>query len=350
MYSPATRLLTALDILQTHPGLTAGELAERLEVDKRSIRRYVTMLQDLGIPVVSERGRYGGYRLRPGFKLPPLMLTNEEALAVTLGLLAAQRFGLSNVIPSVEGALAKVERVLPQTIREQVQAVQETVMLDLLHSTPAIPPTETAITKHLASLSTAAYLGQRVAMGYQSGDGKKTERDVDCYGLVYWNSKWYVIGYCHLRAEIRVFKLNRVLSVEPGKGRFVRPPTFNCLEYVIQSFAAIPDRWLVEVQLDMTLEQARRSVPSAFATIEERPGATYGALLRAYDRDLGHTARFLLSLGCRFHVCQPPELLTALQQIADEIAHVIEQARATQSDNRHDILFMQKIVGTHETP
>ena len=327
MYSPATRLLTILDVLQARPGITAGELAERLEVDKRSIRRYITMLQDLGIPVVSERGRYGGYRLRPGFKLPPLMLTNEEALAVTLGLLAAQRFGLSNVVPSVEGALAKVEHVLPQTIREQVQAVQETVMLDLTHSAHPGVTIEAAITENLTCLSTAAYLGQRVKIGYQSQDGRKTERDIDSYGLVYWNSQWYVVAYCHLRAAIRVFKLNHILSVEPGRERFVRPHAFNCLEYVLRSFAAMPDRWLVEVLLETTLEQVRWSIPPSYATLEEPPGEVGGVLLRAYDRDLKHTARLLLSLGCRFQVRQPPELLTALQEVADEITSVVEQAR-----------------------
>src|SRR5215831_1348334 len=113
MYSPATRLLTVLELLQARPGMTAAQLAERLEVNGRSARRYITMLQGLGIPVEAERGRYGGYRLRPGFKLPPLMWTEEEALAVTLGLRAAQQLGLSQTVPTVESALAKVERVLP---------------------------------------------------------------------------------------------------------------------------------------------------------------------------------------------------------------------------------------------
>src|SRR5215831_19715981 len=112
-YSPVTRLLTILDLLQSRPGVTAAQLAERLEVEARSVRRYITMLQDMGIPVETVRGRYGGYRLRPGFKLPPLMWTEDEALAVTLGLRAAQQLGLSQTVPTVESALAKVERVLP---------------------------------------------------------------------------------------------------------------------------------------------------------------------------------------------------------------------------------------------
>src|SRR3984893_15377704 len=131
MYSPVSRLLTVLNLLQARASITATELAQRLEVNPRSVRRYIIMLQDLGIPVEAERGRYGGYRLRAGFKLPPLMWTEEEALAITLGLQAAQHLGISKTVPTLESALAKVERVLPLPLRERIQAVQATVALDL---------------------------------------------------------------------------------------------------------------------------------------------------------------------------------------------------------------------------
>ena len=107
-YSPVARLLTALDLLQSRPGVTAAHLAERLEVEARSVRRYITMLQEMGIPVEAERGRYGGYKLRPGFKLPPLMWTEDEALAITLGLQAARQLGLAQTMPTIESALASI--------------------------------------------------------------------------------------------------------------------------------------------------------------------------------------------------------------------------------------------------
>src|SRR6266852_3664914 len=119
MYFPTTRVLTILELLQSRQHLSGPELAERLEVNTRSARRYITMLQDLGIPVEAERGRYGGYRLLPGYKLPPLMWTEDEALAVTLGLRAAQQIGLAKTLPTIESALAKVERVLPVALRER---------------------------------------------------------------------------------------------------------------------------------------------------------------------------------------------------------------------------------------
>src|SRR6267154_2591198 len=132
MYHPTTRVLTVLELLQAHRQMSGPKLAERLEVDVRSVRRYIVMLQDLGIPIEAERGRYGTYRLLRGFKMPPMMFTEDEALALTLGLLAARRLGMTIAAPAVEGALAKIDRVLPESLRERVQALQETLVLDVV--------------------------------------------------------------------------------------------------------------------------------------------------------------------------------------------------------------------------
>src|SRR5919112_5348506 len=130
VYHPTTRVLAVLELLQARGQLSGPELAERLEVDLRTVRRYVTMLQDLGIPVEAERGRHGGYRLRPGFRLPPLVFSDDEALALTLGLLSARRLGLMTTPSTVESALAKLERVLPADVRAPVSGVQETLTID----------------------------------------------------------------------------------------------------------------------------------------------------------------------------------------------------------------------------
>jgi predicted DNA-binding transcriptional regulator YafY len=137
---PTVRLLTVLELLQAHPRITGAELAQRLELDPRTVRRYIAMLQEWGIPILAKRGRYGAYRLMPGFKLPPLMFTEEEALALTLGLLAVRRTGLALTVPAVEGALAKVERVLPGALRTRVHAVKEAVFLYLAPSRDAPVP------------------------------------------------------------------------------------------------------------------------------------------------------------------------------------------------------------------
>src|SRR5947209_10578435 len=184
MYFPTTRVLTILELLQSRQQLSGPELAERLEVNTRTVRRYVTVLQDLGIPVESERGRYGAYRLRPGYKLPPLMFSDEEALAVVLGLLAARRLGLAVAAPAVEGALAKIERVLPASLRAQVQAVEGALTLDLPPS--ASPPVgDTVILLGLAAQQT-----RQVWLRYRSGEAE-TERVIDPYGIVYREGRWY---------------------------------------------------------------------------------------------------------------------------------------------------------------
>lgn len=309
-YSPVTRLLTLLDLLQSRPSVSAAQLAERLEVETRSVRRYIIMLQDIGIPVEAVRGRYGGYRLRPGFKLPPLMWTEEEAVAVTLGLQAIHQIGFSQSIPVIERALAKVERVLPQSLREQVQAIQEMVVLDL------VPRARTEPGRYMMPLSMAASQGKRVWMRYQSRPHEERERAFDCYGLAYHNGRWYAVGYCHLRQDTRIFRLDRIQALEIHEERFTLPTNFDCLDYMIQAFAAIPARWLAEVLLQANPEHLRETVPPTFATLEETPE---GILLRAYDDDLRHTARFLVSLGCPFRVLQPPELVEAIRTLAREL-------------------------------
>ena len=314
-YTPAARLFTLLDVLQSRPGVSAARLAERLEVEARSVRRYMVMLQDMGIPVEGTRGRYGGYRLRPGYKLPPLMWTEEEALAVTLGLRAAQQLGLSGPIPTVESALAKVARVLPPALRERVQAAQETVALDLAAREGG------ALGALVLRLSLAAHQGRRVWMRYQGHTGQAREREFDCYGLVYHGERWYAVGYCHLRHGARVFRLDRIVAIEPREARFTPPPDFDCLAFAIQSFAAIPSRWLAEVLLRTSLEQARAATPPDFATLEETAD---GVLLRAYDDDLAHTARFLVGLACPFRVLGPSELTEAVRALARSLLAMTE--------------------------
>src|SRR5260370_13345890 len=122
MYHPTTRVLTVLEVVQSQQSFSGPELAKRLEVNVRTVRHYIMMLQDMGIPIESERGRYGAYRLRPGFKLPPLMFTEDEALALTLGLLTARRLGLTVAAPAAEGTLANVDPALPTALRQRVQA------------------------------------------------------------------------------------------------------------------------------------------------------------------------------------------------------------------------------------
>jgi predicted DNA-binding transcriptional regulator YafY len=313
VYHPTTRVLATLELLQSHARLTGAELARRLEVDPRTARRYIEMLQDLGIPVEAERGRYGAYSLRPGYKLPPLMFSEDEALALTLGLLAARGLGLAAAAPAVEGALAKVERVMPASLRERVRAVEETLVLDVGRSGTA-PAGAVVVT-----LSAAARERRRVWMRYRSARSEETQRGFDPYGLVYREGYWYATGYCHLRRGLRLFRLDRILDVEPREETFTRPENFDVLGDVLHTIATAPGAWEVEVLLKMSLAEARREVPPTMAILEEAPDEG-GVLLRCYTQGLRWMARFLAGLGYPFEVRRPPELREALRQHAAELS------------------------------
>jgi predicted DNA-binding transcriptional regulator YafY len=316
MYFPTTRVLTVLELLQSHQQLSGPDIAERLEVNPRTVRRYITMLQDLGIPVEAERGRHGAYRLRPGFKLPPLMFTEEEALALTLGLLAARKLGLTVAAPAVEGALAKVERVLPAILRARVQAVQETLVFDF--TPPAVAPTSEVI----GTLCAAVQQKRQAHLRYQSWGSEITERNVDLYGLVFRASFWYAVGYCHLRDGLRVFRLDRVLDAAIGQDTYTQPTGFDCLEYVTRSIAMTPGDWLVDVLLETTFEEAQQIVPPALATLEQTPN---GVALRCYVNRLDWIAHLLVGLNCPLVVRQPPELREAFQQLAQKITEMAQR-------------------------
>src|SRR4030095_14443401 len=131
MYSPTTRLLTVLELLQSYKQMSGTDIARRLEVDARTVRRYIVMLQDMGIPIEAERGPYGAYQLQRGYKLPPLMFTDAEPVALTLGLLAIREFRFRVDVAAVEGALAKTERVMPEKFLHQARALQEAITFNV---------------------------------------------------------------------------------------------------------------------------------------------------------------------------------------------------------------------------
>lgn len=316
MYHPTTRVLTVLELLQAHGRMSGPDLAARLEVNARTVRHYVTLLQDMGIPIEAERGRQGGYRLRPGFKLPPLMFSEDEALALSLGLLAVRRLGLAAAAPAVEGALAKVERVMPTTLRARIQALQETLIFDQ----PARYDAPSGAT--LLAFSTAAQRRRRVQVRYRAWGDRESERALDTYGLVYYDGRWFAVGYCHLRAGLRMFRLDRVLSVDLRDESFERPEDFDCLEFVVHSLASAPGAWAVEALLETTLEEARQRVPAAMALLDPVPE---GVLLRCHAQNLDWIAHFLVGLGIPLVVRQPPELRDALRRLAAEIAAAAER-------------------------
>jgi predicted DNA-binding transcriptional regulator YafY len=309
MYNPTTRLLTLLEMLQARGRISGAELSDRLEVDARSVRRYVAMLQDIGIPITSERGRYGGYELRRGFRVPPMMFTEDEALALTLGLLTVRHLSLVGAAPAIEGALAKIDRVLPETSRAQLRALQETLTIDLPPADP--PPTAQTV----FAVTSAARDRLRLHVRYQS-DGGETERDIDPYGLVYRTGRWYAVAWCHLRRDVRTFRIDRILSTAVTEERFQPPQGFDAHAHLIRTLASRWTGWTAEVVLGTTPEEARRWISPIVGPIEAHPD---GAIVRIQADDLGWTARYLLDLPWPMTILSPPELDDALARLQDRI-------------------------------
>jgi len=310
MYHPTTRVLAVLELLQTHGRMSGAELAARLEIGGRTLRRYIVTLEEMGIPITTERGRHGGYALMAGFKLPPMMFTDDEALALSIGLLAARGLGLAEAAPAVASAQAKLERIMPANLKQRLSAIGETVKLDLSQATS--PDNNGA----LITLSAAAQNRQRVHLHYRSAQGDDSEREVDTYGLAYRGGRWYVAGMCHLRQDVRSFRLDRIGQVQLLAQRFTRPPAFDALAHLSASVATIARAFAIEVLLKSDLASAREHLSDAIGIFEQ---TDEGVLLHNQSDDLDWFARQLARLPFAFEIRQPPALRDAVRICAERL-------------------------------
>ena len=308
MSHPTTRVLAVLELLQTRGQMNGAELAQRLDVDRRTVRRYITRLEELGIPITTTQGRDGGYALIAGFKLPPMMFSDDEALALSVGLLAARGLGLAEAAPAVASAQAKLERVMPANLKRRVRAVDETVKITVWFKSVGDPvaPGDNAA---LIALTTAAQNRTRVSMEYRAAQRDLTERDFDPYGLAYRGGCWYVVGKCHLRRGLRSFRLDRVQSVRPLPETFTRPDNFDALAHLTFSLATLPRAFAAEVFLKTNLQTARRQLFPAAGVLAATGD---GVLLQSQVDDLHWFARELSRLPFDFEVRRSAELREAL--------------------------------------
>jgi len=319
MYSPTTRLLAVLSLLQTHQQMSGAAIARRLEVDVRTVRRYITSLQDMGIPVEGERGPYGAYYLGRGSKMPPLMFTNEEAVALVLGLRVIREFRFPANTAAIEGALAKTERVLPEALLQQVRAIQSSVAFNVTNygnSPPSLHDNNTLI-----ALSEAAQQRHRVALVYRSRQDELTERGFDPYGVVYTEGYWYTAGYCHLRQDLRTFRLDRIESITQRDEAFDDPGEFDVLGYMLSALANVPGPYQVEVLLKTTMDKAQAHVPSYLATLEP---CAEGIMMRRAANNLEWVAMLLLSLDFPVEIKGPDALRATLRHIADRANRIAD--------------------------
>jgi predicted DNA-binding transcriptional regulator YafY len=306
MYDPITRVLTVLEILQARDHVRGAELAERLEVDLRTVQRYIVRLKDLHIPIDSSPGVGGAYRLRPGYRLPPLLLTNEEAFALSLGLRALRQIGLSAFAPATESTLEKLGRVMPHTLHESIRTVEDVVAIEpgpWVVSTPV---------EHLIRAASAIRSGKRIRFSYKAHDGAVSRRQIEPHGVLHTDGRWYVIGHCLLRKDRRTFRLDRISDLEISKASFQRPSDFDARQFLAERMPFLQSDYQIDVWIDMpTTEAAAMFGPWRVATEAQKGGTR----LRCGRDRLEMFAGMLLALGCRIVVHSPPELRATFREL-----------------------------------
>jgi predicted DNA-binding transcriptional regulator YafY len=317
MYFSTSRVLAVLDLLQNHGRMRGEDLAARLEVDVRTVRRYALILRERGIPVEMKRGRHGGYSLPAGYR-QPLALTKEEALALTYGLLGAGQQALGLDERDASRTLRKVTRVLPSATRDLIGALDGTVTF----ATPRLSGAVGGVPEHLDTVVQAIQARRRLHVRYRAQTGDRTERAVDPYQVVYRAGRWYLVGHCHLRADLRVFRLDHIQHAHTLAETFTPQPV-DAVAAVEQAIAQAPWRWEFAVLADAPLATLRSRMPATVATLH--PQADGMALLRGFAADLDVLACTLAGLRCPLVIVRPDELRDSLRALADRLRTIADQ-------------------------
>lgn len=325
MSRPASRVLALLELLQSRGQIDGATLAQELQVERRTVRRYIQTLEALGIPIQAERGRFGGYRLMPGYRLPPMMFSDDEALALGLGLLAVRQLGWAEASPAVASAQAKLERVLPMPLQKRQRGIAERIALDLT------PTQDVAAPAVIAALGAAAFAQQRMRISYRDAQGDWSERDFDAYGLGFRGGHWYAVGLCGLRQALRAFRLDRIDSVMPLPQSFGRPASFDVLAHLQQSFVQVPRAHAVQLRVFASLEALVRQPLAALSSLEATGD---GVLMQCQADELPWMARSLAALPFDFEVLHPPELNQELARLAASLARRAKPRRTRKAPAR----------------
>jgi predicted DNA-binding transcriptional regulator YafY len=311
MAKPLARVLALLEILQTGGTRTRRELSDRLGVDERTVRRYVDHLLDLDVPVESVRGRYGGYRLAPGYRLPPLMFTDEEALAVLLGLLGMRRAApRPDTALAVESATAKIRRVLPRALASRLDALVAATTHADEGRDPVTPETGVLLT-----VADAAVQRRPLIMTYRD----RTERVLHPYGVVALRGRWYATGLDSRSGEVRSFRLDRIATAAIGEGQFSVPDGFDPAAQVLEAVSGASYRYAVSVRVQGDERIVRMRMPGLNAVIESAEGEPGWVRVQWRAERLDWVPSVLAGLGCPFIIEQPDELRDRVRALAREL-------------------------------
>ncbi|MEV6112565.1 YafY family protein [Streptomyces sp. NPDC052109] len=311
MLSSSARLIRLLSLLSARPSWTCAELAERMEVTDRTVRRDMARLRDLGYTVDSEAGPWGGYRLRAGSRLPPLILDDEEALAVAVGLREA---ALSDALGGDQAALSallKLRQVLPRHIADRLGELDDAFV--------RLPGTDGAQVRPglLLELAAACRRGERARLSYTDAEGRSTVRDVDPYRLVHTGRRWFFVARDVTRGQWRTFRADRVdrLQSTGQRADLTDPP--DPAHLVSRNIANGPYPLSATIRLPLPMAAALRVVPAAIGT--HRPDGPDATVIDIGGPDPDGLARYLLGLGTPLRVLEPESVREALVRRTREL-------------------------------
>jgi predicted DNA-binding transcriptional regulator YafY len=312
MTQTSSRLLELLSLLQGRRDWAGEELADRLEVSGRTIRRDIERLRDLGYPVESLSGPAGGYRLRAGSAMPPLLLDDEEAIAIAVGLRTAARASVTGIEETAVRALVKLEQVLPAHLRRRVGALGSATFT-LPGSGPTVDP------QYLTVIAATCRDSERLRFAYRRRDGTDSRREVEPHSLVNYGRRWYLVAWDRGRQAWRTFRVDRLTKPSSTGVRFVPRglPTKDAATYVEQSIRGAPNRFEAVLTLHAAAEEIESRVPAYWGTIEPLDAST--CRFRTGDDDLDRLALRVAMLGVDFELHEPPELTQRLRALSSRL-------------------------------
>ncbi|WP_433211607.1 helix-turn-helix transcriptional regulator [Microtetraspora malaysiensis] len=314
MLETSARLLRLLALLQTPRDWTGGELAERLGVSGRTVRTDVERLRSLGYPVLATRGSAGGYRLGAGASMPPLLLDDEEAVAVAVGLRTAAGGVAGNAEASLR-ALAKLQQVMPSRLRHRVDTLQTyTVPVPSDRPGPAVAPDV------LTALAAACRAHERLRFDYTTHAGDAVRREVEPYRLVTWGRRWYLLAFDLDRADWRTFRVDRLTPRVPTGPRFTPRdlPDGDVADYVSGRVSAAAWRYRARVTVHAPAQVVADRISAAVGTVEAVDAGT--CVLHTGADNVETLAVHLGLLNADFVVTEPPELVAHLRTLAARYA------------------------------
>lgn len=304
-------MLRLLSLLQTHRYWPGGELAERLEVSERTLRRDVDRLRELGYHVDASRGVAGGYQLRFGSAMPPLLLEDEEAVAIAVGLRAAAAGSVRGVEETALRALTKVIQVLPPRLRGRVGALRE-------FTVPAPPGNGPKVdVVVLTVLAQACRDDERLRFSYTARKGERSTRLVEPYRLVPLGRNWYLVAYDVDRGDWRTFRVDRLTEPQTTGARFRQRelPAADAAEFVRQQLSSIPTRHQVVITIQLSATDVEKATAYAGGTVEpiDESSCRLSMAVDGFD----WVVLILAALGAEFRVERPDEFRDFLRGTAE---------------------------------